>query len=1070
MRRSHYLVFILLLIAQTSFGQIYQNMAQPGYKFSRARFDSVLTIPSGLGNLKNITGGQDTGQIRFNKSDSSVYVWNGRAWIKAGGGTIPTLTQVLESAVGANEAGANQIKDLSAGTSQNDAATFGQLTDTANLRLRISDTATMLAPYSKVKSIGLSMPSAFTVTNSPLTSNGTLAVTGAGTAAQYVRGDGQLATLPNGSSGGSSVAYYLNGSVAASVGTYFQMSKIPVLGVGTDFSKAGNGLISQFLTDVADPNRLEIPAGNWNFEMYFSASSSGGTPAFYVELLKYDGTTFTSIASSSVNPEAITSGTIIDLYLTSLAIPQTTLLATDRLAIRVYIVNSTGGRTITMHTENSHLCEIITNFAGGIAALNGLTANTQYLATGTSGTDFAISSLTDTHTFNLPTASATNRGALSSADWSTFNGKTTVSSYGKNAGGDSTILVLSNGTRYAAKDSVGGGGASGSTDSTFIDVKNYFTGGVTLATSTKQQRTDAWQAAIAAAQTGKYGIKFSGTWDLPTDSIIVTDRLSIVGIGSGSALTTTDNSGTLLTVNAPVPRSYYNVVFPITKPFNAENFTLQYRGAANPTNTSRGLKISVDTSISFLNKLTNLTIDSFYVGVQFHNVANSNINKCYFRNNRAFGFLNTNNETQDYGKLMMHENIFTSILSLGGEPDSTAHVKIEGGAGFDISYNDFYGSADYAVWTFLKNTTEFFPALASTEYYFKGNKVLFVLDYAFLFQSNFGTGAVGTAVNGNRIQNVQIQHNNTGFNGLVKTKGGSGSMYDFQITDNLNETPYGGAAHSAAGFVNPIYLDGSAMTNVAINDNDFVGIAFLSTNLVQKAILVTGTISGKVNALGNQYTNYTVTSDIQELVQNNLGIGRQPVVTLDVTGTGNVYGRFTRPNNANDNGVIFTPNGALSSSNPQFFMGTSAGTSYYTFQRFDGTTATNVLNIASATNNVGIGVTAPTARLHIAAGTATASTAPLKFTSGTKLTTPEAGAIEYVTGKFVIQNDGITFGATAGNASAKLEVQSTTQGVLFPRMTTVQKLAIGTPAAGLQVYDTTLNQMSYYNGTTWVNF
>ena len=127
--------------------QVYQNMAQPGYKFGRARFDSVLTIPTGLGAMRNITGGQDTGQIRFNVSDSSVYVWNGRRWIKAGGGTIPTLTQVLESAVGANEAGANQIKDLSAGTSQNDAATFGQLTDTANLRLRISDTSAMLRRY-----------------------------------------------------------------------------------------------------------------------------------------------------------------------------------------------------------------------------------------------------------------------------------------------------------------------------------------------------------------------------------------------------------------------------------------------------------------------------------------------------------------------------------------------------------------------------------------------------------------------------------------------------------------------------------------------------------------------------------------------------------------------------------------------------------------------------------------------------------------------------------------------------------------------------------------------------------
>jgi hypothetical protein len=45
-------------------------------------------------------------------------------------------------------------------------------------------------------SVGLSMPSAFSVANSPLTANGTLSVTGAGTTAQYVRGDGSLATFP----------------------------------------------------------------------------------------------------------------------------------------------------------------------------------------------------------------------------------------------------------------------------------------------------------------------------------------------------------------------------------------------------------------------------------------------------------------------------------------------------------------------------------------------------------------------------------------------------------------------------------------------------------------------------------------------------------------------------------------------------------------------------------------------------------------------------------------------------------------------------------------------------------
>ena len=59
----------------------------------------------------------------------------------------------------------------------------------------------------------------------------------------------------------------------------------------------------------------------------------------------------------------------------------------------------------------------------GITSLNGLTATTQTFATGTSGTDFNISSTTSAHTFNLPTASATNRGALSSSDWTTFNAK-----------------------------------------------------------------------------------------------------------------------------------------------------------------------------------------------------------------------------------------------------------------------------------------------------------------------------------------------------------------------------------------------------------------------------------------------------------------------------------------------------------------------------------------------------------------------------------------------------------------------------------------------------------------------
>lgn len=48
-----------------------------------------------------------------------------------------------------------------------------------------------------------------------------------------------------------------------------------------------------------------------------------------------------------------------------------------------------------------------------------------------------------------------------------------------------------------------------------------------------------------------------------------------------------------------------------------------------------------------------------------------------------------------------------------------------------------------------------------------------------------------------------------------------------------------------------------------------------------------------------------------------------------------------------------------------------------------------------AAGNIGIGTASPTAVLHLKAGTATAGTAPLKLTSGTNLTTAEAGAIEF---------------------------------------------------------------------------
>ena len=62
----------------------------------------------------------------------------------------------------------------------------------------------------------------------------------------------------------------------------------------------------------------------------------------------------------------------------------------------------------------------------------------------------------------------------------------------------------------------------------------------------------------------------------------------------------------------------------------------------------------------------------------------------------------------------------------------------------------------------------------------------------------------------------------------------------------------------------------------------------------------------------------------------------------------------------------------------------------------------------------------------------------------------------------------VGIGTSTPHASALLDVASTTQGFLPPRMTNAQMTAIATPAPGLMVYDTDNDQWMGYNDTAWV--
>ena len=100
-----------------------------------------------------------------------------------------------------------------------------------------------------VTSVALTMPAAFSVAGSPITSSGTFAVTGAGTASQVVLGDGSLGSLPGGPflplAGGTMLGNTLHGDNIKSI-----------YGTGSDLEIYNNGTNSYIESKTANEDLI----------------------------------------------------------------------------------------------------------------------------------------------------------------------------------------------------------------------------------------------------------------------------------------------------------------------------------------------------------------------------------------------------------------------------------------------------------------------------------------------------------------------------------------------------------------------------------------------------------------------------------------------------------------------------------------------------------------------------------------------------------------------------------------------------------------------------------------------
>lgn len=418
--------FALSFFVKFAEGQQYTPMTANGYQMKRVKADSTLHLPSfcGVPTLRSSTAIQ--GALALDTCNNKLYKWTNQAgWTEvAGGGGGSTDTTSLS----------NRINNA-----------YTTIT-------KLSDTSFFLTKPNTLKDT-IKFNKDVVYTQSPIMSmvsnDSNIIYFNADTANAW-RGGGGIDSLKrnpgtdsvfayksgqwnfqyrdsvgvSGGGGGGGKIYYFNGGV--NLGTFggvtmYELGDTAVTGAAANFTKSTTGNIANFITDAGKPGLLSIPAGVWTIDAYLSETGGGANHAqMYAILEKWNGSTITQIATSPV--EEITNGNVKDLYTFAISVPTTTLAITDRIIIQFFIQN-TNGKTVTLYTQDGNVGEVHTTFTTGLGALNGLTAPTQTFAVGTSGTDFNISSASSTHTFNLPTASASNRGALSSADWSTFNGK-----------------------------------------------------------------------------------------------------------------------------------------------------------------------------------------------------------------------------------------------------------------------------------------------------------------------------------------------------------------------------------------------------------------------------------------------------------------------------------------------------------------------------------------------------------------------------------------------------------------------------------------------------------------------
>lgn len=366
-------------------------------------------------------------------------------------------------------------------------------TSTKTLTLTQQDGGTITANWSDadtgLTSVGLSMPSAFTVSNSPLTSNGTIAVTGAGTTSQYVRGDGSLATFPSiaseaqrlitevynktGATLTKGTVVYINSgqgnlpAVTKAIATSDQTSAQTYGVVQNDITDNNNG----YVVVIGSLMNLDTQAYSVGQALYLSSTTAGewtSVKQYAPAHLVYIGTVVRSHPTQGVVEIRIQNGFEMDeLHNVYAQSPSNNAILQYKTSTSLW--TSVDGTTSNI-AEGSNLyyldsrarsaISLTTTGTSGAATYNsttGILNIPQYMSLSSLSALSPLSYNNTTGVFSIQQASASQNGYLSSTDWTTFNDKANNADVVHKTG-DETINGIKT---FVAGVTFNGGGALG---------------------------------------------------------------------------------------------------------------------------------------------------------------------------------------------------------------------------------------------------------------------------------------------------------------------------------------------------------------------------------------------------------------------------------------------------------------------------------------------------------------------------------------------------------------------------------------------------------------------------------